>query len=202
MQNKISTIILSFQILCTILFLSSCKENSKSDPKSELNKIIFDDQIELIIDDKYFNCYVDSILNPINEFRFDMLNSKQFLRVWYRHYNNMVEYRCFNFEIEKSIDSTTSIHLYNYLVGIRNQKAFYIRWRNEQKEPKNKFTFPITSDIGEFTIILQTNLSSKIIRHYFPKIKCNIEFKSANKLYIKEFDYTQIFLSKYKPLVE
>lgn len=192
------TIILSCLILISI---QSCSENKYNYSKE--SQISFNDQAELKIEDKFFSVKLDSFnVYGLPNYRVDVEGRHQLIRYWVRNYNNMIEIRFYNreaFEIENYSDSIKVLFGYNYLIGIRTGKAFYIRWRNEPENPNKKFQFAITSDIGKYTVQLQTNLPRKIISLYYPDIKCPIELKEMGSIKIKTLDLGNIISSNYQP---
>lgn len=189
--------------LLAFILIQGCIENKQGNKDSHAHpEISFDDQIELKIDDKYFTVQVDSIFSFLHlTYRFDIKN-KQLIRYWVRDYNKMWEVRFYNrevFEKNSKIDSVWEEKGYNYLFGIKNGKAFYLRWRNEPENPNNRFQLAITSDIGKYTVKLQTNLPKNIIKHYYPDIKCPIEMKEMERTKIKTVNLGNIISSNYQP---
>ncbi len=156
--------LLIFSSIMFFFFLSffGCSKNNK-EKIGELDppEILYEDQVELNIEDKYFTVQIDSMFNTIiPHYRFDIIG-QQLVRYWLRYYNNMWEVRFYNQEFFEKNENGG----YNYLFGIKYDKAFYLRWRNE---PEKRSPMAYTSDIGKYTVKLQTNLPKDIVKHYYP----------------------------------
>jgi hypothetical protein len=192
--------------LLAFILIQGCTENKKETQDSDVHpEISFDDQIELKIEDKYFTVLVDSFLSyELPDYRID-INSDQLVRYWFRSYNNMFEIRFYNQERFEKDDIGA-----NYLFGIKsfgftNDRAFYIRWRNERyngnqsRRPKNKW---VTSDICKFTIELETNLPIEVIKHYYPNIRCPIRIKEISRVMINQVNLSKIIHQNYQPVTD
>lgn len=162
-----------------ILFFAACTN------KYKVEEIYFQDQPSLDIDDKYFSIQVDSVIttfasNMINRrFRTDYINGGSIYRRWARWYNRMAETR----GLLTSRYSNEG-KPFCYLIGVRKNKAFYIYWVDNR--PRNSL---ITStDIGKYTLYLETNLPADVIKRYFPKVGCTITNKQHPMI-----TYDQIF---------
>ncbi len=196
-----------------ILIFNSCStDRNKKVVDSYSPEISFSDQVELVIEDKYFTIRIDSAFGDFGfsyfSFRID-LSIPNLVRYWARRYNNMVEIRFYNREHYEIGE-----HDYNYLFGMKDfspndstklVKGFYIRWRNFLAKRNPNLTGPspkVTSDIGKYTVELETNLPSEIIKHYYSDLKCKIENKFPEKAVIKSFNYAKVVLMDYYPFVK
>jgi hypothetical protein len=192
--------------LC-FLIITSCKENDIKKSNLDIPKLDFSDQVNLEIKEKYFTTQIDSIDRYINSipYRID-INSNQLYRYWVRSYNDMIEIRFFNRDVfEKSeSDYLWGKKGYNYLFGIKGDRAFYIRWRNEIKRDSAMTGMGprITSDIGKYTVKIETNLPKDEITSNFKDINCPIDIIEVAKVRIKNVDIGRIISSNYQPFVE
>lgn len=113
-------------------------------------------------------------------------------KYWYRHYkySSMTELRYHSY-----LDGS------HYILGFSGGLRFYIKWDQDIKSYSTEYM--IDSDINGYTRYLETNLSEKTIRKYFPEVRCPIVVKRPKEICvdIKNFQHQVRAISMFTKII-
>lgn len=141
----------------------------------DFDKNNFSHEPKILLERKYFTVKIhdESIYELVGGvFRVNIIQRRKEINFWHREYNfgaePIAEYRGYS-----GIDN------FNYLIICRYDTlaVIYIKWRNIEKDE-----FIVPTNIGKFTIFLETNLPSDVLLRFFPDIQCAINVKQPKSI--------------------